>query len=52
MDAAGIEPLLMSKAQRIWRKRNQAMHAGDNLGSSTITITDVDDAIELNRMID
>ena len=52
MDAAGIEPLLMSKAQKIWRKRNQAMHPDDNLGSSTITITDVDDAIELNRVID
>ena len=52
MDAADIDPLLMTKAQRIWRKRNLAMHPDDNLGSSTITITDVDDAIELNRVID
>ena len=51
MDAADIDPLLMTKAQRIWRKRNLAMHIGDDSGANTITITDVDAAIELNRMI-
>ena len=51
MVAADIDPLLMTKAQRIWRKRNLAMHIGDDSGANTITITDVDAAIELNRMI-
>ena len=52
MDAADIDSLLMTKAQRIWRKRNLAMHSSNDSGVNKITIDDVNAAIELNRMID
>ena len=52
MDAADIDSLLMTTAQRIWRKRNLAMHSSDDSGVNKITIDDVNAAIELNRMID
>ena len=51
MPAAGIEPILMKKAHKIWSKRNSAMHIGEVLGESKITIEDVNSAIELNNII-
>ncbi len=51
MDVADIDPFLMSKAHKIWRKRNMAMHAGDNPDTISISTDDVDDAIELNNMV-
>jgi len=51
MPAAGIEPILMKKAHKIWSKRNSAMHIGEEIGISKITIDDVNSAIELNNRI-
>jgi hypothetical protein len=51
MPAAEIEPIIMNKAHKIWGKRNSAMHIGEEIGESKITIDDVNSAIELNNII-
>ena len=51
MPAAEIEPIIMNKAHKIWGKRNSAMHIGEEIGESKITIDDVNSAIELNNRI-
>ena len=51
MEAADIDPYLKRTARKIWRKRNKAMHIGEDTGAGTITIDDVEAAIELNSMV-
>jgi uncharacterized protein Usg len=45
------DPYMIKKAQRIWKKRNDAMHGMRDSKSSFISTTDVNDAIELNDMV-
>ena len=51
MKEVNADLYMMKKAQRIWKKRNDAMHGIHDSKSSFISTTDVNDAIELNDMV-
>jgi hypothetical protein len=51
LEAANAEPYLMKKAQRIWRKRNDAMHGVHDSAEPSVSTSDVVEAIELNKLM-
>ena len=51
MDATEADSDLKKKAQRIWRKRNDAMHGLHDSAESSVSTADVDEAIELNKLV-
>ena len=51
LEAANADPNLMKKAQKVWRKRNNAMHGIHYYKEPSVSISDVVDAIELNKLI-
>ena len=51
MEATEADSDLKKKAQRIWRKRNDAMHGLHDSAESSVSTADVDEAIELNKLV-
>ena len=51
LEAANADPNLMKKAQKVWRKRNNAMHGIHYYKEPSVSTSDVVDAIELNKLI-
>ena len=51
MEATEADSDLKKKAQRIWHKRNNAMHGLHDSAESSVSTTDVEEAIELNKLV-
>ena len=50
MLAADTDPVIRTRVDRIWRKRNLAMHPTQN-NTVDISSSDVEEAIELNKLL-